>query len=92
MRTSLNALELLIGEESTHKLSEITSFNQRLVINNSTNNTGRRATFNAGLLVSLNETLSLNLTLQDRYDSFVSAPLKKNDILFFTGVNVKFGG
>ena len=92
LKTSLNSSELLLGEESTHKFSEITTFSQRLVINSSVNNNGNRATFNASLLVALNKTLSLSLTLQDRYDGFVSAPLKKNDILFFTGINVKFGG
>lgn len=92
LRTSLNTAELLFGEESTHKLSDIINFKQRLVINSSLNNTGNRATFNTSLLVALNKTLSLSVTLQDRYDGFVSAPLKKNDLLFFTGINVKFGG
>ena len=92
LRSSLNAAEVLFGEESTNKLSETVSFSQRLVINSSLNNTGNRATFNASLLVALNKTLSLSVTLQDRYDGFVTAPLKKNDILFFTGINVKFGG
>jgi putative salt-induced outer membrane protein len=91
-KTSLNAVELLLGEESQHKLSESTSFKQKLVISpNLSSAKGMRATFDAGLLVSMSKTLSLNLTLQDRYDSLSQAPLKKNDLLFFTGVNVKFG-
>ncbi len=92
MKTSLSAVELLLGEESSHKLSESTSFKQKLVISpNLSSSKGTRATFDAGLQVAMSKTLSLNLTLQDRYDSLSQAPLKKNDIMFFTGVNVKFG-
>ncbi|MEO6421727.1 MAG: DUF481 domain-containing protein [Candidatus Nitrotoga sp.] len=91
LRTSFKAFELLLGEESTHKFSDITSLNQRLVIyQNMTGSGGNRATFNTSLLVALNKTLSLSVTLQNRYDSLVPAGIKKNDILFFTGINVKF--
>ncbi|MGA8148863.1 MAG: DUF481 domain-containing protein [Gallionellaceae bacterium] len=92
MKTSLNAVELLLGEESHHKLTESTSFKQRLEIDpNMSSDKGTRAEFDAGLLVAMSKTLSLNVTLQDRYNSLSEAPIKKNDLTFFTGVNVKFG-
>jgi putative salt-induced outer membrane protein YdiY len=93
LKTSLNATELLLGEESSHKLTESTSIRQKLVIAPSlSSNKGTRATFDAGLLVALNKTISLSVKLQELYDSNAQAPVKKNDILFFTGINVKFGG
>lgn len=93
LKTSLNATELMLGEESNHKLTESTSFKQKLAIYpNLSSSKGTRATFDAGLLVALNKTMSLSITVQDRYDSLAQAPIKKNDILFFTGINVKFGG
>ncbi len=93
LEMTIQVVELLLGEESNHKLTESTSFKQRLTINpNMSSNKGYRATFDAGLLVALNKAISLNITLQDRYDSLSQAPTKKNDLLFFTGINVKFGG
>lgn len=92
MVTKLHATELLLGEESAHKLTESTSIKQKLVVSpNLSSSKGVRATFDIGLLVALNKTMSLSVTLQDRYDSLSQAPIKKNDILFFTGINVKFG-
>jgi len=92
MVTSQNAVELVLGEESTHKFSETVNFKQSLMIYPNMSSSGNRATFNTGLFVSLNKTLSLSVTLQDRYDSLAPAPIKTNDIIFFTGINVKFGG
>ncbi len=92
MRTSFSAVELLLGEESTHKFTETTSFKQRMMIYpNISGGGGARATFDASLLVSMNKTFSLKVALQTRFDSLVQAPIKKTDTLFFTGVNVKFG-
>jgi len=92
LKTHIHATELPLGEESSHKLTESTSFNQKLVVSPDLTNKGTRATFDAGLRVALNKTMSLSVTLQDRYDSTAEAPVKKNDLLFFTGINVKFGG
>ena len=92
METKLNATELLLGEESAHKISEAISFKQKLVVSpNMSSSKGVRATFDTGLLVAMNKTMSLSVTLQDRYDSLSQAPVEKNDILFFTGINEKFG-
>jgi len=91
-RTSLNAVELLLGEESTSKLSPSTSFKQRLIVSpNMSKDRGVLTTFDASLMVAMSETLSLKVSLQDRYNSLSQAPIKKNDLLFFTGINVKIG-
>lgn len=93
MEISHSTTELLLGEESSHKLTESTSFKQKLVVSQALGNSkGVRARLDTGLLVALNKTMSLSVTLQDRYDSTANAPIKKSDILFFTGINVKFGG
>jgi putative salt-induced outer membrane protein YdiY len=91
--TNFSSFETLIGDESSHKLSDSTRFKQRLAIyRNLSVSNAVRITFDAGLSVSISKVLSLTVTLQDRYDSLTENPLKKNDILFFTGINVKFGG
>ncbi len=91
-RTSFNSVELLLGEESTHKFNDVTSFRQSLMVYpNLSNSKGARATLDAGLQVSMNKTFSLSVKLQNRYDSLAQAPIKKNDLMFFTGINVKFG-
>ena len=92
LKTSHNSTELLLGEESSHQLTESTSFKQKLTVSPNLSSTGYRAAFDAGLSVALNKTMSLSVTLQDRFDSTADAPAKKNDVLFFTGINVKFGG
>jgi len=45
----------------------------------------------AGLLLDINKTLSLSVKLQGRYDSLAQAPAEKYDLLFITGLSVKFG-
>jgi putative salt-induced outer membrane protein len=93
VETSFSTPQLMLGEESHHKLTESTTFQQKLAISpNLNNDKGSLVTFNSSLMVAMSKTLSLNVTLQDRYDSLSEPPLKKNDILFFTGVNMKFGG
>ena len=90
-RNSYNRLELLLGEESTHKLTATTAFRQRLVIYPNLSNGGHfRSTFDAGLSVAMSNTMSLGLTLGHRYNSDPGSGLKKSDLLLFTGVTGKF--
>lgn len=92
LRTTFNAVELLLGEESTSKFGDTTTFKQRLVISpNVGSDRGVRMTFDSSLMVAMNKTLSLKVSLQDSYNSLSQAPIKKNDLLFLTGINVKFG-
>jgi putative salt-induced outer membrane protein YdiY len=92
LRTKLNSAETMVGEESTNTLTPSTTFMQRFTASYGLNRDGGyRATFDTSLSVAINQTLSLKVSLQDRYDSLAEEPIKPNDLLFFTGVNVKFG-
>lgn len=91
VRDTYGRAELLFGEESTHKLSATTTFRQRLVVYPNLAESGQyRAIFDTGLAVAMSSTLSLTLGLINRYNSDPGGTLKKNDLLFVTGVNVKF--
>jgi putative salt-induced outer membrane protein YdiY len=92
LRTSINATEFLIGEESTHALSEATSLKQRLTVNaNQSSDAGNRIALEIKLATALNGKLSLTVTLQDRYDTQAQAPIKRNDVVLFTGLSARFG-
>lgn len=92
LRTRFDVVELLFSEESTSKLTDSTSIKQRLIFTpNMGSNNGFLAAFDSSLLVAINRTLSLKVSLQDRYNSLSQAPIKKNDVVFFTGLNLKFG-
>lgn len=93
LKTGFDTAELLFGEESSNKFSETTSFKQRLTYRpNVDRSKGYLAIFDSSLMVTINKTLSLRVSFQDRFNSLVQSPIKKNDALFFTGLNVKFGG
>lgn len=90
-RTSYNYLSLLLGEESTHKLSATTNFRQSLVLYPNLKNTGEfRAVFDAGLSVAMSQSMSLAVGLQHRYNSEPGVGVKRGDTLLTTGLSVKF--
>lgn len=92
-RTRFDTVETLFGEESSHKLSETARLKQKLVLFPGLGNgNGTRALLDAGLQVDINKTVSLNVKLQGRYDSLAEAPAEKYDVLFMTGLSLKFGG
>lgn len=92
-RTTYNTVETLFGQESTHKLSDTARVKQKFVVYPALgNNKGTRATLDAGLQVDLNKTFSLSMKVQGRYDSLAEAPAEKYDLLFITGLSVRFGG
>lgn len=92
-RTRYDTIETLLGEESNHKLTDTARFKQRFVFYPGLGNSkGTRASLDAGLQVDLNRIFSLNVKLQGRYDSLTEAPAEKYDLLFMTGLSVKFGG
>lgn len=92
-QTRLSTIETLLGQESTHQLGGTPArFRQAFVVYPSLfTDKGTRATLDAGLLLDLNKTLSLSVKLQGRYDSLAQAPAEKYDLLFITGLSVKFG-
>lgn len=91
-RSSRNATELMLGEQSDHKLSESTSFKQRLAFFPNLKNSGEyRAQFDAGLVTSIASGINLQVTLSNRYDSQAPLGTKKTDTLLLTGINIAFG-
>lgn len=88
-RMRYDTVDTLFGEESTHQLAEQVRFKQKFVVYPGLLSTqGTRALLDAGLLVDINNTLSLSIKLQGRYDAW--APAEKFDLLVLTGLSVKF--
>ena len=85
--------EALVGEELTHKLSKSTSLTQRLVFYPNLSEFGEyRTTIDASAVTRLSRLLSWQITLSDRYLSNPISGIKKNDVLFNTGIRLTFGG
>lgn len=92
LRTRYDTAEFLLGEESAHRLSDNTVWQQRVMLFPSLKRDGGfRAVAESVLSVSMSRNLVLTLSLSDRYDSEATAPVKRNDLLFFTGVNLRVG-
>lgn len=90
-RTDYAYVNLLVGEESTHKFSDTVSAKQKLVLYPNLENRGEyRAQFDSGLAVAMTKSMSLNVGLSARYNSDPGPGVKKTDTLFTTGVSVKF--
>ncbi len=90
--SSSSATELLLGEESNHKLSESTSFKQKLTVFPNLKNSGEyRGQFDAALVTSIANGINLQVSLSDRYNSEAAKGTKKSDLLFLTGVNIALG-
>lgn len=89
-RSKYGNTELLLAEESNHKISDSTTLKQRLAYLPDLRNSGEyRATFDGGVSVAMTKRLSLTATVQHRYDSNPGEGLKKNDTLFITGVSFR---
>jgi putative salt-induced outer membrane protein len=90
-RERYNYANLLLGEESSHKLSESTSAKQRLVIYPNLKNRGEyRAQWDASLGVAMTQSMNLNVGLAVRRDSNPGPGIKTTDTLLTTGISVKF--
>jgi putative salt-induced outer membrane protein YdiY len=84
--------ELLLGEETSHKISEATSFKQRLALYpNLRESDEYRAQLDASLNTAITRKVGLQLTLSGRYQSNPQPGVKKSDLLFLTNVTYKFG-
>jgi putative salt-induced outer membrane protein len=83
--------EVLLAEESNNKLTDSTSFKQKLTVYPNLRDTGDvRAVFDAGLSAAMTKQLALTATLSHRYDSRPGEGLKRHDTLFVTGVSLRF--
>jgi putative salt-induced outer membrane protein len=83
-------VQVLLGEESSHKLSDTTSLKQRLVYYPDGGELGSRATFDAGLATRIAGGWTLNAGLSSRYASRVPPGAKKTDNLLTMGFGYKF--
>ncbi|MDQ2779693.1 MAG: DUF481 domain-containing protein [Pseudomonadota bacterium] len=93
-RTSQNfsRASLLFGEESSHKLSDTTSFKQRLEYSPGfTGDKAQIAKLTAGLSVSMTQALALTVGLVDTYNSKPGIGRKQNDVSVLTGISYKLG-
>lgn len=90
VRSSYGHAEALLGEESSHRLTETTIFRQKLVVYPNLSETGEyRAVFDAGVAVAINRTMNLTAGFNYRYNSDPGVGVRKGDALFLTGVAVK---
>jgi putative salt-induced outer membrane protein len=81
----------LLGEESSHKFTESTSANQRLVVNADLGDGGAwRAQWDAVLSVAMTQSISLTVGVNVRYDSAPAPGLENLDTLLTTGIAMKF--
>ena len=87
-------VEVLLGEELTHKIGARSLFRERFVIfPNLREPNGYRFAFDTSLVTSLNKWLAWQITFSDRYLSnppVIAPALKKNDTLLTTGLRFTF--
>lgn len=83
---------LMLGEASTHQLTQTVSFRQRLeTYPGLSGDKAVLAKFNASLGVAMSSTMQLTVGLTGNHNSKPPLGQKKNDFGVFTGLNVKFG-
>lgn len=91
MRLRYGRTEGLISETSNHKLTPSTTFKQKLEYYPDLRNTGEyRAVFDTGLSVAMTSTWQLTTGVLYRYNSAPGDNLKKYDVLFLTGISMRF--
>jgi putative salt-induced outer membrane protein len=87
-----NSAELLLGEESAHKISASTTLKQRFSLYPNLRDRGEfRAVLDSSMVVAITAVIGLQLTVSDRYISNPQPGIKNNDFLFLTGITVRFG-
>ncbi|MFQ5696309.1 MAG: YdiY family protein [Terriglobia bacterium] len=84
--------EALLGEEVSHRLTDFLSLRERFQFFPNLSETGEfRATLDAGAEARLNDWLSWQITLSDRFLSNPPPGTEKNDLLTTTGIRLTFG-
>lgn len=84
--------EVLVGEDLTYKLSTRILFKERLTFFPNLNEGGEyRVTLDSSVETRLNERLSWQVTLSDRFLSNPPLGVQKNDLLLTTGIRLLFG-
>ncbi len=86
-----NSAEAYWGEDSSYKLSAATSLVQSFRMFNNLSDTGQyRMNFDLGANTKLLKWLTWNLSFSDRYLSNPVPGRKTNDIMYTTGIGIKF--
>ncbi len=88
--TSGKGATALLGEESTTRLSDSTTFKQKAEFHPGAHDIGNLATLDAGLATAISGGWTLNTGLSVRSASKVPAGLKKTDSLLTVGFGYKF--
>ncbi len=87
-----NSAEAVVGEELDTKLSKRTSVTERYSFYPNLSHTGDyRFQFDTNIATQVNNWLSWQVTLSDRYISYPPVGLKANDLLLSTGLRVTWG-
>jgi putative salt-induced outer membrane protein len=82
--------ELLVGEESTHKLTDTTSVRQRFEYRPGQGDLGNLATFTASMATAIIGGWTLNVGLAAQWASIVPVGSKSTDVLMTVGFGYKF--
>ncbi len=91
LRDRYGRLELVLAEESNHKVSDTTSLRQRFAVFPNLRDSGSyRATFDTNVTVEMTKSMNLTAGLSYRYNSDPGSGLKKTDAMFITGVSFRF--
>jgi putative salt-induced outer membrane protein len=87
---TVSTSELILAEESTHTLTQNTRLKQKLSYYPSTQTGGKyRTVFDSSLVINLNSTMGLSISLQNKYNSDIGAGVKHSDTVLLTGLNIK---
>lgn len=90
--TRFSRSSLILGEESSHRLSDTTSFRQRFEhAVGVSGDKARLSKFTANLAVAMTRSLSLAVGLTANHNSAPPNGQKSTDTLLFTGINLKLG-
>jgi len=90
MRSRYGYAEALLGEESNHRLTDSTTFKQKLVVYPNLSDIGEyRAIFDTGVAVAINRTMNLTVGFNYRYNSDPGVGVKRGDAVFLTGLAYK---
>lgn len=87
-RETLDRVELLLGENSSHRLTDNTTFKQQLALSPALDGSGLRAEWKAGLAVAMTAKLKLSVNASMRYNGDPGVGIKKTDTLVVTGVQL----
>jgi len=82
--------EAILAEESSHALTENTRLKQKFSYYPGIRTGGTyRSVFDSSLVIGLNSTMGLSISLQNKYNSNVGNGVKHSDTVLLTGINIK---